>query len=202
MNPPQIIMIEDLADALHACDLARLAHFPRELMLRRDPCVPSRIKHMRAAPLACAIDYALSALEFDSYDPRMWCIAPPLSAAPSAPLAPAPASSDRREAPCPSPAARQRVADTPVFTVLDWFLQQFPELIDAPLDSAAANGGGFNVHRLTPLMRTLVALLRPLAALAVLERLLAKVRTVISNPTKHTLAYIIAHGQINIIKFN
>ena len=205
MNPPQqIIMIEDLADALHACDLARLAHFPRELMLRRDPCVPSRIKHnMRAAPLACAIDYALSALEFDSYDPRMWCIAPPLSAAPSAPLdpaAPAPASSDRREAPCPSPAARQRVADTPVFTVLDWFLQQFPELIDAPLDSiglnsdlyqfegptihfddddafgggAAANGGGFNVHRLTPLMRTLVALLRPLAALAVLERLLAK----------------------------
>ena len=35
---------------------------------------------------------------------------------------------------------RQLVAETPAFTVLDWFLQQFPELIDAPLDHEAFAG--------------------------------------------------------------
>ena len=166
--PPPRDIIEDLADALHVCDLARLAQFPRALMLRRDACVPSRTKPMRAAPLACAINYALNALEaHHQYDARMWII---IAAG---------------AAPSPSAMAHQLVDASPAFAVLDWYLRHFPELIDAPLDSiavpfdafmfgAAAGAAAAGIHRLSPLLRTLVSLVRPLEALAVLERLLRR----------------------------
>ena len=55
--------IEGLAAALQASDLARIQTFPPALLLRRDACVPYyRGQRIDAAPMACAIDYALYAI--------------------------------------------------------------------------------------------------------------------------------------------
>ena len=55
--------IAELADALWKKDLARVQACPSNLLRQRDACVPCFLPNgwesMRAAPLACAIDYAL-----------------------------------------------------------------------------------------------------------------------------------------------
>ena len=139
-----IIIIEDLADALHAHDLARVRTFPSALLCRRDACVPyyyrgsssSEEPGMLAAPLACAIEYALETPFFDPKDPRRALLA-------------------------------VVIEDTPAFKVFDWFLERFTkeELIDAPLESTDTNAAP------SPLRRTIDALTRfsthqPLALLA------------------------------------
>ena len=49
-------LIEDLAAALQASDLARIQTFPPALLLRRDACVLTSGQRIVAAPMACAID--------------------------------------------------------------------------------------------------------------------------------------------------
>ena len=69
-------------DAQHTSDLPRVQTFPSALLLRQDACVPSCIKQVQMAPLACAIDNALCALIDHRDDPRLWTA--PVQAAPTA----------------------------------------------------------------------------------------------------------------------
>ena len=106
---------------------------------------------MRAAPLACVIDYALNAHITD---------APP---SPSSLL----------QDPSALGLAAQRAGQCAAFAVFDWYLERFPELLDAPLQHTHIAGPLF-VSVLTPLLCTLNGLTRgrPPNALALLARLL------------------------------
>ena len=110
--------IEGLAAALQASDLARIQTFPPALLLRRDACVPYyRGQRIDAAPMACAIDYALHAI----HRRPLGLDLPALRAATEW---------------APEALATEWVAETPEFAVVDWLLDRFPQqLLDAPLDS-------------------------------------------------------------------
>ena len=126
--------IDELAGALYQHDLARVRACPLSLLLRRDACVPRLVadgtEEMCAAPLLCAIEYALDALWAHDDDRRLW-------------------TADWRPT-----AAVARLADAaPAYQVLDWFLGVFDDL-DAPLDIVVRVGR--QRATLTPLMYTLV----------------------------------------------
>ena len=157
--------IEGLAAALQASDLARIQTFPPALLLRRDACVPYRGQRIDAAPMACAIDYALHAIHRRP---------PPLG------LPALRAATGDGGSAAPEALATEWVAETPEFAVVDWLLDRFPQqLLDAQLDSTyhyATAPSAVPVTTQTPLMRTLRALMRPTPyeALALLARLLQR----------------------------
>ena len=178
--------IEGLAAALHAGDLTRIQTFPPALLLRRDACVPSRGQRLIAAPMVCAIDYALYAV-VDHIHGRL----PPWPVAQGAPQSDASSSclyvqradqtADQAAAAAqraaPEALATEMVAETPEFAVVDWLLDRFPQLLDAPLDSTyAAAHTAVPVRTQTPLLRTLDSLMRPnpYEALALFARLLQR----------------------------
>ena len=159
--------IDELAGALYQHDLARVRACPLSLLLRRDACVPRLVadgtEEMCAAPLLCAIEYALDALWAHDDDRRLW-------------------TADWRPT-----AAVARLADAaPAYQVLDWFLGVFDDL-DAPLDIVVRVGR--QRATLTPLMYTLVedtfTFRRPgnsLDVLCVLGRLLRRGVRLEPNP--------------------
>ena len=155
--------IEGLAAALQASDLARIQTFPPALLLRRDACVPYRGQRIDAAPMACAIDYALHAIHRRP---------PPLG------LPALRAATGDGGSAAPEALATEWVAETPEFAVVDWLLDRFPQqLLDAQLDSTYHDGNTApSAATQTPLMRTLRALMRPTPyeALALLARLLQR----------------------------
>ena len=150
-------LIEDLAAALQASDLARIQTFPPALLLRRDACVPYPNQNIVAAPMAWAIDYALYAIVDRSHRQ----------------LPPWPTALLRG---APEALATELVAETPEFAVVDWLLDRFPQqLLDAPLDHHPEHST-VPVTTKTPLRRTLESIMRPTPyeALALLARLLQR----------------------------
>ena len=175
-NQQQQHDVQALARALHAGDLARVQAAPPALLRRSDACIPligmdpydgfPMLRSKKAAPLACAIEYALGALSDHRNDPRMWRAAQQRGAGEQMML---------------SDAAVQLINNTEAFAVLDWLLQRFPELIDTPLQSgtfaAIYSGPESDQATLTPLRFALdgfYASRNALEALAVLERLLLR----------------------------
>ena len=147
--------IEALEDALFHQDLARVRACPLGLLRRRDACVRRFFsdgrEEMRAAPLVCAMEYALNALWDDRGKRRLW-------------------TTDGR----PNAAGAQLVDTSPAFEVLDWFLNVVGDL-DTPLDSVLSFSG--TAITMTPLMYALTDFtfrraLEALELLGVLERLL------------------------------
>ena len=171
--------VQALALALQAGDLARVQAAPTALLRRSDACIPLIFidphdgtpmrRSKKAAPLACAIEYALDALSDHRNDPRMWRAA----------LAYGDGAGEQMM--MLSDAAVQLINNTEAFAVLDWLLQRFPELIDTPLQSgtfaAIYSGPESDQATLTPLRFALdgfYASRNALEALAVLERLLLR----------------------------
>ena len=155
---------EDLAAALRASDLARIQAFPASLLLRADAYIPGRSSSFDAAPFACAIDIALNALNKNMRLPPL-----PTTTTTESPTNTAIISN----------LAAQLVDDGDAagaaFAVVDWLLEQFPALLNMPMDTVRYNGyGGASYTTQTPMLQTLSHFTRalPYEAIALLDRLL------------------------------
>ena len=129
---------EDLAAALRASDLARIQAFPASLLLRADAYIPGRSSSYEAAPFACAIDIALNALNKHMR------------------LPPLPTESPTTTTASPSAIAAQLVAEGAAgaaFAGVDWLLEQFPALLNMPMDTVRYNAyGGARYTTQTPML--------------------------------------------------